>query len=132
CVAMQIVADDAHLTLHHLRVEVFVGVHAGVVDKAGVVVDAFASHKLFLSAESNQLKISNLINDFSLICRSSFCPLKGRPQPDRMPCELTERLSRTDRHSASGSKQRRQLLPPPPPPVAGITHSRASRRRVRR
>src|SRR5262249_7064972 len=83
-------------------------------------------------AEPFHLLQSNLINDFSLFCRSSFCPPRGRPQPDRMPRALTERLSRTGRHSASGSKQRRQLRPPPPPPVAGITHSRASRRCVRR
>src|SRR5215470_7663337 len=75
---------------------------------------------------------SDMINNFSLFCRSSFYPPRGRPQPDRMPCALRKRLSRTGPHSASGSKQRRQLRPPPPPPVADITHSRASRRCVRR
>src|SRR5262249_18208011 len=48
CVAMQVVADDAHLALHNLRVEGFVVAHAGVVDKAGVVGDSFASHNLYL------------------------------------------------------------------------------------
>src|SRR5262245_16317934 len=83
-------------------------------------------------AEPFHLLQSNLVNTFSLFCRSSFYPPRDRPQPDRMPCALTGRLSRTIPHSASGSKQRRQLRPPPPPPVADITHSRASRRCVRR
>src|SRR5262249_55031270 len=49
CVAMQVVADDAHLALHNLRIEGFVGGHPGAVDKAGVIVDSFASHNLYLA-----------------------------------------------------------------------------------
>src|SRR6266550_4206421 len=48
CGAMQVVADDAHLALHDLRVEGFVGA-LSAADKASIVGDAFASHESCLS-----------------------------------------------------------------------------------
>src|SRR5262245_48935352 len=54
---MQVVADAAHLALHNLRVEGFAGAHAGVVDKASVVVDSFASHNLYLADDFLHLEL---------------------------------------------------------------------------
>ena len=45
---MQVVADDAHLALHDLRVEWFASAHP-VGDKASIVSDALASHESCLS-----------------------------------------------------------------------------------
>jgi hypothetical protein len=43
--AVEIVVDDAHLALHHARVEGFAGAHSGV-QEAGVVGDALGSHEI--------------------------------------------------------------------------------------